>query len=316
MQALSREPRRAWGSREYESIYSRFAPTQPNREGMFMSQLPPAGWHPDPFRRFQHRYWDGARWTEHVGSSGRQGIDPPVESAPPVAIQPTPAPIPLDAERPLPTGSPPSPANSRATDKIQRQVEKLGLANAIGNPDLAILNEPVLVINQKGKLVELRAEYAIYDQNGRQLAAVRGKRMTSRMQVVDMNGRPLLELRREASLLRSKVTIAGASGVKIGRIVPSMNLNQIDRDFKLEGVDNQPIGAVYAEDRQRHREFNVQDATGTVVAHISKTRAGLAKELFTKGDNYVVNFPSSLADPLRSLSIAVALVIDTTFHQK
>ena len=96
--------------------------------------------------------------------------------------------------------------------------------------------------------------------------------MSSRIQVVDMNGRLLLDLRREASLLNSKVTVAGANGAKIGRIGPSLNWNQVDRAFKLEGADNEPIGGVYAEDRQRHREFDIQDANRTVVANVSKTR--------------------------------------------
>lgn len=282
-----------------------------------MSQLPPAGWHPDPFRRFQHRYWDGARWTEHVASDGRQWVDPPIGHVLPVAIPPMPAPtppVPVGGQL-LPTASLPLPAISQVK-KIQKQVQKLGIADATGNPDLALLNESVLVINQKGKLVELRAEYAIYNQNGRQLAAVRGKRMSSRIQIVDMNGRALLDLRREASLLSSKIHVTGANGAKLGRIVPSVNWNQIDRDFKLEGANNELVGAVYAEDRQRHRDFNVQDATSNVVAHISKTHAGVAKELLTKGDNYVVNFVDLLSDPLRSLSIAAALVIDTRFHQK
>lgn len=141
--------------------------------------------------------------------------------------------------------------------------------------------------------------------------------MSTRMQVVDMDGRQLLDLRREGSIFSSKVTVAGANGAKIGRIVSSMSLNQVDRDFKLEGADDELIGAVYAEDRnwQRHRNFNVQDATSTVVANISKTRAGVAKELFTKGDNYVLEIPGPLPDPLRSLSIAAVLVIDAAFHQ-
>lgn len=282
-----------------------------------MSQLPPAGWHPDPFRRFQHRYWDGARWTEHVASDGRQWVDPPIGHVLPVAIPPIPDPTPPVpvAGQLLPIASLPLAATSQVK-KIQKQVQKLGIADAAGNPDLAVLNEPVLVINQKGKLVELRAEYAIYNRNGRQLAAVRGKRMSSRIQVVDMNGRALLDLRRKASLLSSRIHITGVNGAKLGRIVPSVNWNKIDRDFKLEGADNELVGAVYAEDRQRHRDLNVQDATSNVVAHISKTHAGLAKELLTKGDNYVVNFVDLLSDPLRSLSIAAALVIDARFHQK
>jgi hypothetical protein len=34
------------------------------------------GWHPDPSGRWQVRWWDGAAWTEHVASQGRQGSDP------------------------------------------------------------------------------------------------------------------------------------------------------------------------------------------------------------------------------------------------
>lgn len=36
----------------------------------------PAGWFPDPHRRYEMRYWDGSRWTEHVTSGGRQASDP------------------------------------------------------------------------------------------------------------------------------------------------------------------------------------------------------------------------------------------------
>lgn len=35
----------------------------------------PAGWHVDPSGRHQHRYWDGAKWTEHVSDNGVTGID-------------------------------------------------------------------------------------------------------------------------------------------------------------------------------------------------------------------------------------------------
>lgn len=188
------------------------------------------------------------------------------------------------------------PQASRGAKKIQRQVQKVGLVDASGQPDRAIFEESALVINLEGKLLELRAEYAIYNQNGLQLAAVRGKRMSSRMQVVDMNGRQLLDLRREGLIIISKVTASSAKE-KVGRIFSPWRWNELDRDSKLEGADNTPIGAVYAEDRrelthrQRNREFNVQDASGTVVANVSKTGAGVTKELLTKADNYVLDIP-------------------------
>jgi hypothetical protein len=35
-----------------------------------------AAWKPDPTRRFELRYWDGSRWTEHVARQGEQFVDP------------------------------------------------------------------------------------------------------------------------------------------------------------------------------------------------------------------------------------------------
>lgn len=34
------------------------------------------GWYADPVGRHPHRYWDGARWTEHVAGPAGQGVDP------------------------------------------------------------------------------------------------------------------------------------------------------------------------------------------------------------------------------------------------
>ena len=38
--------------------------------------LPAAAWYADPTRRFELRYWDGTRWTEHVGRGGVVSKDP------------------------------------------------------------------------------------------------------------------------------------------------------------------------------------------------------------------------------------------------
>jgi hypothetical protein len=35
-----------------------------------------AGWLPDPSSRHELRYWNGARWTEHVNDSGAPSLDP------------------------------------------------------------------------------------------------------------------------------------------------------------------------------------------------------------------------------------------------
>ena len=38
---------------------------------------PDAGWQPDPFGRFHHRYWDGYAWTSQVATGGRTFTDEP-----------------------------------------------------------------------------------------------------------------------------------------------------------------------------------------------------------------------------------------------
>jgi len=38
----------------------------------------PAGWYPDPSGRYEMRYWDGDKWTEHVSRQGQTYTDPPV----------------------------------------------------------------------------------------------------------------------------------------------------------------------------------------------------------------------------------------------
>jgi hypothetical protein len=45
-------------------------PTTPN------SAAAPAGWHADPTGRYELRYWDGQRWTEHVSRGGVPATDP------------------------------------------------------------------------------------------------------------------------------------------------------------------------------------------------------------------------------------------------
>ena len=37
----------------------------------------PADWYKDPAGRYEFRYWDGTKWTEHVSRGGVRYSDPP-----------------------------------------------------------------------------------------------------------------------------------------------------------------------------------------------------------------------------------------------
>jgi uncharacterized protein YxjI len=264
----------------------------------------PAGWFADPLGRHQLRYYDGNQWTEHVSSNGRTAVDPPV-------------------------GQGHIPTVQRAPERVQGDVQRAGQAGvAAFQGGGSIFTEPVLVVNQKAKLIEINNEYAIYDQNARQLAAVRevgqsslkkaarfltslDQYMTHQLQIVDMNGAVLLSLTRPAKFVKSKIIVQDPAGNEIGQIVQQNAIGKIR--FGLESGGHS-YGMIQGEN-WRAWNFSIKDHTDTEVARITKTWEGLAKTMFTTADNYVVQIHRPLEDPLRMLVVASALSIDTALKQ-
>ncbi len=259
-------------------------------------------WYPDPFGRHEQRYYDGAAWTEHVSSHGRQSVDPPI-------------------------GEAKVPTVSRTADKIRADVAKAG-----GTPGGAgggtIFTEMVLVVNQKAKLIEVNNEYAIFDQTGTQIGAVRqvgqstvkkvlrvvsslDQFMTHKLQIVDMAGTPLLALTRPAKVIKSKIVVEDAAGREVGTIVQENMVGKINFGLHAQGGK---IGAIKAEN-WRAWNFSITDTSGTEVARITKTWEGLARTMFTTADNFVVHIHRALDEPLRSLVVASALGVDTALKQ-
>jgi len=263
-------------------------------------------WYPDPYGRHEMRYFDGTRWTEHVASHGRQAVDPP-------------------------GGASRVPTVNRATEKIQADVAKVQARSGAGAPGAGggtLFTEPVLVVNQKAKLIELNNEYAIYDQNGTQIGAVRqvgqsaakkvlrfvsnlDQFLTHKLQIVDMHGTPVLALTRPAKLIKSRIVVEDGSGKEIGQIVQENMVGKIH--FGLES-GGRKLGSINAEN-WRAWNFNIQDEHGEEIARITKTWEGLAKTMFTTADNYVVHISRQLEEPLRSLVVASALSVDTALKQ-
>ena len=263
----------------------------------------PPGWFPDPLGRHEQRYWDGQQWTEHVASHGRQSVDPP------------------GAPQQLPTVN-------HSPEKIQQQVQqRAGVVDTPGGGG-TIFSEPVLVVNQKAKLIELNNEYAIFTQAGQQIGAVRqvgqsaakkvlrlvsslDQYMTHSLQIVDAHGVVPLAIKRPAKVFKSKFEVANGAGQVIGAIEQENMVGKIHFGLFVEG---QRLGSINAEN-WRAWNFNIQDANGAEVARITKTWEGLAKTMFTTADNYVVQISPTLQDPLRSLVVASALSIDTALKQ-
>jgi uncharacterized protein YxjI len=254
---------------------------------------PPPGWYSDPAGSGGSRWWDGQGWTSHVQAPS----SPP---APTVAVQ-----IP-----PPPAGGAPAAAQQ---------------ATAQYAPSL--YDQPVLLVNQRTKLVELTNEYAVLDGNGTQIGAVvevgqnglkRAVRFlsnldqffTHRLEVRDAGG-VVLVLTRPAKVVRSRVVVERPTGEVLGEIVQANVFGRIRFDLVVGG---QVVGAIQAEN-WRAWDFAITDAAGTEVARITKTWEGLARTLFTTADRYVVLVHYRLPEPLASMVIASALTVDTALKQ-
>jgi hypothetical protein len=70
----------------------RLAPTPPSP--------PPAGWIADPMLRYEHRYWDGSLWTDHVSDGGVLASDALLPPAPIQSVMQPPSHVPAFAPPP------------------------------------------------------------------------------------------------------------------------------------------------------------------------------------------------------------------------
>lgn len=220
------------------------------------------------------------------------------------------------------------PSSELMNKKVQRQVRKSGVVDGDQVGGGSLLTEAVLVVNQKTKIVGVNTEFAVYDQRGRQIGAVRevgqsrvknavsGRSAASRLrrlQVVDIDGRVLFLLTRPAKVMKSTLIVRGVDGSEIGRIVQK-NLGAFGKvRFGLESR-GQSLGSLNAENWKAW-DFNIEDNAGNEIARITKTWAGWARERFTKSDNYVVEINRTLEHPMHSLVIAAALAIDTALKE-
>ncbi|WP_274912058.1 phospholipid scramblase-related protein [Streptomyces sp. WZ-12] len=319
----------------------------------------PAGWYADPQGSpHQLRWWDGSQWTAHTHpgqqahhqeQAGQPGQAQPAQQPQqvpqpgpqaqmpqqyPPQQQPAPAQAPYGQQ---PGGAPygqPGPYGADALHQarqqagIQHQVQQQAGVAPAGTGGGGLFTEPVLVVNQKAKLIEVSNEYAVYDQHGNTLGSVveigqstakkmlrvvssLDQYMTHRLEIRDAYGQPQLTLTRPAKLIKSKVLVARPDGQPVGEIVQQNAIGKINFAMLVNG---QQVGAIKAEN-WRAWNFAIVDHTDTEVARITKTWEGLAKTMFTTADNYVLQIHRQLPDPLLSLVVATALTVDTALKQ-
>ena len=276
----------------------------------------PANWYPDTTGRHELRYWDGTAWTDHVSDRGVTGVDP----LKPKGLDR------IDAA--LTIGNEGDPAKIQRQLSGQASYRSAGVTSAAFTGGGTIFTEPILVVNQKAKLIELKNQFGVFDQQGRQIAAVNeigqstakkamrlvsnlDQYFTHKMEISDSSGVVLLRLTRPAKLIKSTIVVSDANNQEIGRIIQDNMFGKIHFSLQAGG---HTYGSINAEN-WRAWNFRIEDHTGAEVARITKTFEGFAKTMFTTADNYVVQIHAQLPQPLNALVVAAAVSVDTALKQ-
>ncbi len=259
----------------------------------------PAGWYPDQQNPRVYRWWDGQAWTANTRPSHDAEM------------------IELDIEG----GHDPNKIRAQAAKGTQGRS-----GGAAGGGTL--FSEPVLVVNQRAKLIEMSNEFGVFDQNGNRLGGVvqvgqstlkkairlltnYDQFLTHRFEIRDANHSTVLKVTRPAKVFKSRFVVTRADDSPIGEIVQENVFGKIRLGFVVNG---EKVGGIFAEN-WRAWNFAIKDHTDTEIARITKTWGGFVKAAFTTADNYVVEIHRPLRDPLASMVVASALTIDTALKQ-
>lgn len=191
----------------------------------------------------------------------------------------------------------------------------------------ALVDQPTLVVEQIRKVFELRNQYRIFDESGDQVGAVEQERQSSwtflfrlgtdldvalpvTLNIADASGSTVLVVHKP--WFRMTVQVSRPDGSPVGTIRKRIRMGKARFTITADGRE---VGEVRAES-WRARDFAVVDAQDTEVARAAKEWRGLATEMFTDADTYVVRIQPDTSEPLRSLALAASLTIDLVLKQK
>jgi hypothetical protein len=232
-----------------------------------------SAWHPDPFGRHLFRYWDGARWTEHVSDRGDTAVDP------------------------VPEGQSPPPPSVPAVLESQKLFFEHGGPNAkSGWPVFDGHSQHVGWVRQPGGFMAGVRPYHLVttEEHPVLTAASAGTGLKTRrdvpLAVIGPQGQELGRFgppESEWQSLRAKsrevaFTLYAGSAV-VGRLRGNVT--------RFDGVGV------------------VEDAAGNQIANIMKSEQKLST--FKVRLLFVLERDGTLADPLRSLAVAAPLALHT-----
>lgn len=194
--------------------------------------------------------------------------------------------------------------------------------------DSLLLRNNTYVVEQHRKLFEMRNQYRIFDQTGQPIGQVEqvsqspfavlarfstdlDVALPMSLEISDAHGGVVLRM--DKPWFNRTFTVSRGDGAAVGSISKRIRMGKAR--FTIFDSAGAEIGEVRAEN-WRARDFVVSDSTGGEVMRTAKKWRGLATEMFTDADTYVVTMQSAPTEPLRTLALASTLAIDVIMKQK
>ncbi|MBR3618601.1 MAG: hypothetical protein IKN44_02485 [Bacteroidaceae bacterium] len=178
------------------------------------------------------------------------------------------------------------------------------------------------VIDEKIEVFKLSNAYKVYDGQGQEIGAIQEHKsffnvildmflsdsmMPFELNILNADGKRIAQLKRGLTLLRSKVRIFNEAGAPIGSFKHMFSL--VNPKFILMDNEGREIATIKGD--WAAWNFEITDTAGQRIGRVDKKWDGLAKELFTTADKYVVNIEPSVTDENQRIAIAsVAAAID------
>lgn len=174
-----------------------------------------------------------------------------------------------------------------------------------------------LVIDEKIAAFKLSNAYKVYDNDGVEIGAIQEHKsfahillgfflskgmLPFELNILNADGKRVAQLKRGLTLFMSKVQILNEAGAPIGSFKQKFSL--LKPKFTLLNNLGQEIATIKGD--WKAWNFEITDAAGQKIGSVDKKWNGVAKELFTTADKYVVNIEPTLTD--ENIRIAVASV--------
>jgi uncharacterized protein YxjI len=178
------------------------------------------------------------------------------------------------------------------------------------------------VIDENIQAFKLSNAYKVYDEQGQEIGAIQEHKsfvrimlgmflsdsmMPFELNILNADGKRVAQLKRGLTLLRSKVSIYNEFGAPIGSFKQLFSL--MKPKFILKDNVGKELATIKGD--WKAWNFEITDADGQLIGKVDKKWNGLAKELLTTADQYVVNVEPRVTDENQRIAIAsVAAAID------